>query len=462
MKASQLNFSDSMRAYQSKSFIELIRSYVVFSLCQIPFLVKQSESLIKLSYKTLGHSITNYGLRMTMFGHFCAGEDEVTIHPTVKYLEKNGIGSILDYAAESDVVNPTEAATPLTAASKENVVQCRVYDYRSEEICDLHKKTFEKCIIAVKNVSPRGFAAVKVTALGNPELLKRASTALVEVRKLFEKFDEKKTGLITREQFAEAYDKFFIGGDVTKVFNSIDADGDGLIDYAEWTNGLKLEELHLLTSYCRTVGPLASSVLNEEEITLMLNMKQRIDELASLAQSLGVRLMIDAEHTYFQPVIDNITQNLMKKYNKDFPAIFGTYQLYLQDARYRLQVDMERAKRGNYKFAAKLVRGAYMVLERAHAKEHGLPDPIFGTMEQTHLSYNEAVQEFIQTIAKGHKFEVMIATHNQRSVELAVEAMNKYKLQPSDGIYFGQVSFSLHPLNSSPQLTCDYWFFSSS
>jgi len=44
------------------------------------------------------------------------------------------------------------------------------------------------------------------------------------------------------------------------------------------------------------------------------------------------------------------------KYNKEYPAIFGTYQLYLKDALGRLKDDMDRASRQNYHFAAKLVR----------------------------------------------------------------------------------------------------------
>ena len=39
---------------------------------------------------------------------------------------------------------------------------------------------FLDCVTAVEKVTPNGFAAVKLTALGNPELLKRVSTALVE------------------------------------------------------------------------------------------------------------------------------------------------------------------------------------------------------------------------------------------------------------------------------------------
>lgn len=94
--------------------------------------------------------------------------------------------------------------------------------------------------------------------------------------------------------------------------------------------------------------------------------------------------MIDAEQTYFQPAIDNTitdlqvrstspsssthlpltdTQvlmplpNLQRRYNREYPAVFGTYQCYLKDAHTRLKDDMGRAKRHNYHFAAKLVGG---------------------------------------------------------------------------------------------------------
>ena len=45
----------------------------------------------------------------------------------------------------------------------------RVYDYKSEAECDRHVSVFKSCIHSVRDVSPtHGFAALKVTALGNP------------------------------------------------------------------------------------------------------------------------------------------------------------------------------------------------------------------------------------------------------------------------------------------------------
>jgi proline dehydrogenase len=450
-KKATIDFSDPRLSFKIKTFGELLRGKFVFTACQIQPLVNHSERLIKLSYKILGLHATNFVLQSTFFGHFCAGEDEESVRPTVKRLENSGVGSILDYAAEADVeedkekeVKPTSAAanSSSTSSSSRSKLQGRVYDYKNEEMCEIHLKTFTKAINSVKNVSPTGFAAIKCTALGNPELLKRVSSTLVEIRKLFHAIDKENTGFVTKEQFIETFSNKVEGHDISQYFENWDKDGDGRVDYIEWTNGLKIEELHFLAAHSTVRSEkLSKAVLNEEERELLKKMKERVHSLAQLAKDLGVRLMIDAEHTYFQPAIDNITNELSKKYNKSgtFPAIFSTYQMYLKDSYHRLITDMDRARKGHYKFAAKLVRGAYMVLERQHALDNGLPDPINDNIGITHDNYNLALTEAISRISKGDDIEIMIASHNQQSVELAVKTMTENNLSPSAGVYFGQL-----------------------
>ncbi len=51
--------------------------------------------------------------------------------------------------------------------------------------------------------------------------------------------------------------------------------------------------------------------------------------LVPVAQA-NVRLMVDAEHSYFQPAIDHAVTELQRTYNRRKPTVLNTYQCYLQ------------------------------------------------------------------------------------------------------------------------------------
>eukprot|EP00567_Pseudictyota_dubia_P009225 CAMPEP_0197436428 /NCGR_PEP_ID=MMETSP1175-20131217/3880_1 /TAXON_ID=1003142 /ORGANISM="Triceratium dubium, Strain CCMP147" /LENGTH=201 /DNA_ID=CAMNT_0042965717 /DNA_START=24 /DNA_END=625 /DNA_ORIENTATION=+ len=174
-------------------------------------------------------------------------------------------------------------------------------------------------------------------------------------------------------------------------------------------------------------------------------MRQRLFALAEEASVLGVRLLIDAEHLKFQPAIDNLTLDLQQKYNAtertETPIIFNTYQCYLKDVPERLMLDVERSRRNSYHFATKLVRGAYMNYERGRAAEMGYPDPIHEKIEDTHACYNEALEYLLRYRAENNvNLEVMCATHNQRSVEQAINLMNRFGIRATDStVHFAQL-----------------------
>lgn len=454
-------------SFKNKSTFALVRGLAVFSLCQIRPLVEKSEDLIKLSYKIFRRTITDAAMKSTIFGHFCAGENTKEIEPTVKHLDENGIGAILDYAAEADVIKQPVSTHKLVQHPLNDHVTSRIYEYTNEKKCDEHTETFKVCIngAAESATSPNAkpFAAVKLTALGDPELLKIFSNTILQFKLLYTtRINKNDRPFLTREEFKESYNEVFdtVSGYTTsdEIYDMLDKDNDNRIDLIDWMTNIPIEEVdNLLTSKCRDKGgPLSRAMFNAEETVLFKNMHNRLLTLANLAESKGVRIMVDAEQTYFQPCIDYLVNRLMMKCNDSkvgvsYPVIFGTYQMYLKDSHQRLKMDIERAKRYNYTFAAKLVRGAYMVGEGQHAVENNLEYPVHDSIDDTHANYNNSMEYVIERIAqdissrngdekRGRELEIMFATHNQHSVEHAVELIQEKQLDPKTcGIYFGQL-----------------------
>jgi len=274
-----------------------------------------------------------------------------------------------------------------------------------------------------------------------PRLLERVSTALLAVRGLFQQLDEDGDGTIDPEGFRRVYSRLFTDSDevrMSQVFDHLDTDRDGRVDYVAFSQGVSIYDGAEIAARCREQGPFSRAALTKEELQLLDNMIGRVNTLAETAAKSGVRLMIDAEHTYFQPAIDSVVAQLQRRHNHTEPRIYGTYQAYLKDFNDRLTIDLERARREGYKFGCKLVRGAYMVLERRRAADMGMPSPIWDNKHDTDAAYDAAVASLLPLV-RDEGAEFMVATHNQASVETAVEGMAALGLEPSAPVSFGQL-----------------------
>lgn len=437
---SALNFSDGETSFKSKSTPSLILSYSVFTLCMFGPLVRNADRLIALSYFLLGRTLTDTVVKATFFKQFCGGETPDDLRPTIQMLEQSGINGILDYAAENAPDEETELDPPNQPA--------RTFMYQNEEQCDHHVDIFKACVKAVKDVTPNGFAALKITALGDPILLERMSKCINECYKLMKEFDTNKNGIITVADFELNYHKFFVDAKtrLPGLIKRLDPNNSGQIDYIEWSKMVQPEDVPRLVKSVRESGRLSHCAPTPEDLVALANAKRRLDEVAQVAFDNEVRLLIDAEQTWFQPAIDNFTLELMKKYNDktktDVPIIFNTYQCYLKNTPGRISKDIKFGHRNGFHFAAKLVRGAYMTAERARAEDSGVKSPIHDTIQDTHDCYNSTVEYLFDArknagnivvgddkngrnnndaAAAADACEVMLGSHNQESIEKAIE-----------------------------------------
>ena len=166
--------------------------------------------------------------------------------------------------------------------------------------------------------------------------------------------------------------------------------------------------------------------------------QQRLLHLAKEAALKNVTLLVDAEQTYFQGCIDNMVLNVQRLVNKNRAVVFSTFQCYRVDSKYRLNLDMKRAKNEGWMFGAKLVRGAYMVSERERSKMLNYQDPIQPTVEATHKNYDDCVA----MIMDGMDYcSLMLASHNLTSIENCIKLMEARHLdaEKKNRIYFAQL-----------------------
>lgn len=101
-------------------------------------------------------------------------------------------------------------------------------------------------------------------------------------------------------------------------------------------------------------------------------------------------LFIDAEYSHLQPAVRLITLTLMMEFNKgDNICIANTYQCYLKAGLTHLEEDIRISNEMSFPLGIKLVRGAYMEVERRQSLKKGLPDPICKTYALTNEAYDK-------------------------------------------------------------------------
>lgn len=165
--------------------------------------------------------------------------------------------------------------------------------------------------------------------------------------------------------------------------------------------------------------------------------KDRVEKICSKSYEKGVRILIDAEHSWIQNFIDELALEYMSRFNREKVLIYNTYQLYRHDKLEDLKADFAKAEAGGFRIGAKLVRGAYMEIERARAAEKGYPSPINPTKEASDQEYNGGVRFCLDHI---DKIGLMVGSHNEDSCRMTAELMaSKGIAKDNTHVYFAQL-----------------------
>jgi len=132
-------------------------------------------------------------------------------------------------------------------------------------------------------------------------------------------------------------------------------------------------------------------------------------------------IFLDAEKASLKE--RNIYNEVIKKNNEN-NKIFKTYQMYKKSSFEELKKDIEYIPN----IGIKLVRGAYLDLK---------DNQFYQTKKQTDENYNN-VMKFLLENKKQNTFNLMLATHNQESIDLALKLIKEHDLNKND-VLFGQL-----------------------
>ncbi|KAH7330644.1 FAD-linked oxidoreductase-like protein [Rhizoctonia solani] len=326
----------------------LLRSYFVYSMCSVPALVNWSPNILEACASIPGvREISQAVVRRTFFAQFVGGDTCDDTLPLIASLRKQNKGTLLAYSVEVDEIGGGRA--------------------------DQWKKNVEEMIASIEFAadfedtqkgSRKTWVAIKLSALvPSADALKRMSKFLIESRPEDE---------VPFPGTPGSFDMVVFRGET---------------------------------------GPLIDGGLTKEDIDSLRTLYNDLRTVCGRAKERGVRLIFDAEHTWYQPGIDAFVLALSREFNKsssgdrlnEQPLVYATYQAYLKRTPAHLARSIQDARDFGYVLGVKLVRGAYYDKEIAEHSDLGnLNYPVWTEKLQTDACYNNCARMLVNELAKHH------------------------------------------------------------
>ncbi|KAF9011843.1 FAD-linked oxidoreductase [Cyathus striatus] len=407
------DINDGKRAKQPKaSMTSLIRTYVVYTMCSIPPLVDASPKVLEVLSSIPGvRQLTEAFVRVTFFNQFVGADTAKDTLPLLREFRAQNKGCLFAYSVEVDENEANATRSAKTKASEDQP----------------HKKIVDEMINCIDVAADfedslgssmkerRTWVAVKITALvPNAHALINLSSHILKTRPIL----------------------------------------DPYVPFPGCPDGTDLDAIY------KPLDSTSQSPLTKEDIESLRNLHAELERICIRARERGVKIIIDAEYSWYQPALDALTLSLMRRFNKIpiasvnptddkipavQPLIYATYQAYLRRTPLQLSVAIDDAQKHNYTLGVKLVRGAYHPHElAAHEAVLSVPrkpslsispdsePPVWENKEDTDRSYNSCVKMLLQTVkcdlksdttAGLPKIGVLFGTHNWGSCRLILSEL---------------------------------------
>ena len=343
-----------------------------------------SESLYSIISKVpIVSSVANAFIMRTFFNQFLGGETTSECIPKIENLREQEIGTLLGYNIEAELDGSSK--------NPQLILEQTQHVLSSIEAQGKLARKFWPDTSATGGDN-RCWVRIKVTGLlPNPVALYHGSNAILSIRQ--------ENGL-----------------DKDVPYPGLPHDGD-------WEAAL--------------------TGVTDTDRTELVKLRAVLESIASKARENNVRIVIDAEQSWYQPVIDSLTDELMQKYNTfdGHATCIASFQAYLRRYPQLLDQQIERANEKGYKLLFKQVRGAYMVTEAARWKKEGRdgPGPVWPTKEETDASFNYGIEKTLSTVTDqvqqtgDSRISAVFATHNSISIDLAIRLLEKNGLAKREG-----------------------------
>ncbi|KAI0358838.1 FAD-linked oxidoreductase [Trametes cingulata] len=410
----------------------LVRTYIVYSVCSIPSLVDLAPTLLSTLLAIPGlKQVTETIVRYTFFNQFVGGDSAEEAIPVLEQLRSENKGVLFVYSVEVDEDVPG-AAKPQSLSAHKQIVQETLHCL--DVAADFEDKH------ATGDGGKGTWLAIKLSAMvPDAEALRRLSKYLVDTR----------APTTPRVAFPGCP---------------------------------KATDLNVLSARDPT------GTLTEADIAALRELREDLEAICERARARGIRIAVDAEHSWYQPAIDAFTLDMMRKFNKlpsppksswfgsrrstgpapvgTQPLIYNTFQGYLRRTPEYLVQSITDAREGGYALGVKLVRGAYHPHEIEVHKaalqsrmERTTPSgthevsispdnmpPVWLNKDETDTCYDSAVRMLIALVredvdrcakgAPGPSIGALFGTHNWESANLVIDEMVKHGLATS-GDYGG-------------------------